>query len=147
MSPGDYQDLREDQDADDISGEPAAPRPLLPHPANQHQNRAADVSDPEELGAHQIASITDEEAGRPRGPRQQVRLKKSKVSPEDGARGEVASLRRVVLKQDEQENPRLTARWFRDAGPVVTWFRSNELVPVLSWTWTGWSSVVNNRLH
>lgn len=72
MSPGDDQDLWEDQACDDISREPAAPEPLLPHPANQHQDRAAEVSDPEESGSLQVPSITNQEAGQPKSPRQQV---------------------------------------------------------------------------
>ncbi len=74
MSPGNHQDLWEDQAIGDVSGSPAAPEPLLPHPANQHQDRAADVCAAEEPFALEITSITNEEAGRPQSPGQQVRF-------------------------------------------------------------------------
>lgn len=73
MSPGDHQDLWEGPATDDLSRQQAVPEPLLPHPANQHQDRAAEVSDPEESGARQVTAIPDEEAGQPQRPRQQVR--------------------------------------------------------------------------
>lgn len=89
VSSGDYQDLWEDEATDDISRESAAPEPLLPHPANQHKDRVTEVSDPEEPCALQISTITYEETGQPQSPGQQVRLKKSQVSPEGGAGGKV----------------------------------------------------------
>lgn len=84
MSSGDYQDLWEDEDVDDTSRKSAALEPLLPHPANQHKDRGAEVSNPEEPWVLQVLAIPSEETGQPQSASQQVRLERNQVSPGGG---------------------------------------------------------------
>lgn len=74
VSSGDHQDLWQDEALGDIRRKPPLPEPRLPHPANQHQDGATEVSDPEEPHGIKITAVPDQEAGRPSNPWQQVRL-------------------------------------------------------------------------
>lgn len=74
VSSGDHQDLRQDEALGDIRRKPPPPEPRLPHPANQHQDGATEVSDPEEPHGIKITAVPDQEAVRPSNPWQQVRL-------------------------------------------------------------------------
>lgn len=74
VSSGDHQDIWQDKALGDIRRKPPPPEPRLPHPANQDQDGATEVSDPEEPHSIKITAVPDKEAGQPSNPWQQVRL-------------------------------------------------------------------------